>query len=77
MTPGETEVILAQLDAIREDVSEIKAQTIKTNGRVRDLELWKARSEGVRSAFSWVSPVVAGVISALVVAAVLALITAL
>lgn len=65
--------ILAQLRVLREAVTEIKAQTTATNGRVRKIEIWQARMDGARSAFQWVQPAFAAVVSGLVVAGVLAL----
>jgi sugar-specific transcriptional regulator TrmB len=72
--------VLVELRALREDVQEIKTddlaeikQQVKTtNGRVTALELWKARLDGAKGAYSWVTPFVSAVLSGVIVAVVAA-----
>lgn len=47
-----TDAALARLDAIAADITEIKAQTTRTNGRVTAIELKMAKQEGARDALS-------------------------
>lgn len=61
--------VLARLDAIQQDLAEIKAQVKVTNGRVSNLELWRARLEGMAAAGKWVPPVVSAVVTAGILAA--------
>ena len=79
MTPGEINAVIARLEAMQEDIHEIKAdvkeakaEIKQTNGRVSRLELWKARIEGMgtsgKSAIAYfVAPVTTGVVVAVVV----------
>lgn len=80
MTEVSLDTVVERLDALREDVqeikeddlAEIKAQVKSTNGRVRALELWKARWDGARSAYSWIPAFASAVISGVIVAGVAA-----
>lgn len=69
MTPGEVAGLVAKIDALHEDVLEVKELAKETNGRVRRLETWKAEvtgklsviSESARiSITSFVAPIVSG-----------------
>lgn len=71
--PGE-QAILAKLEALHEDVVEVKALAAATNGRVRTLELWRASVEGARAALSWRLPVALAVFGAVAGAVASALI---
>ena len=53
-----------QMKRVTGEVAEVKEHVRKTNGRVRELELWKARMEGLKAGYSWLPPVVGGVIGA-------------
>lgn len=46
MTPENIFAITRRLDAIKEDVDEVKSLAKETNGRIRELELWRARVQG-------------------------------
>lgn len=46
--------ILRRLDEQDDKLDEIRVEVKATNGRVRSLELWKARWDGARAAVSWV-----------------------
>lgn len=75
--------ILSRLDQLADDIGEVKAdvstlrgeaveirkQTTITNGNVKELQLWRARVEGMMSVGS--NPIVASVASAVLVAALL------
>ena len=56
MSPSDVHVILARLEAMHEDIAELKDQVKITNGRVGKLELWQARVEGAKWAVSWAPP---------------------
>lgn|GEM_PF-6497882 len=62
---GEQDKVLERQDKVLE---EIRTQARRTNGRVRRLELWRARIEGARSAMSWVQPLTIAIVSGVVVA---------
>lgn len=53
-----------RLDDMKDDLNEIKTQVKATNGRVTNLELWKARLEGATWATSWVPRILTAVVSA-------------
>lgn len=65
MTPRDVHVLLARLEAMHEDIGEIKAQAQLTNGRVGRLELWQARVEGAKWAVSWAPPLVTAIVAGL------------
>lgn len=46
MSPENIFAIVRRLDAIKEDVDEVKELAKATNGRIRELELWRARFQG-------------------------------
>lgn len=55
------DALTSKVEAIADDVAEIKPEVKKTNGRVTKIELWIARFEGGRAALGWVTPVGVGV----------------
>lgn len=67
MSPDDTALILHRLDEHGEKLDRIERQATLTNGRVSKLELWQARLDGARWAFSWLPTVLTGVITAVVV----------
>lgn len=46
MTPDNIFTVLRRLDEIKRDVMEVKELAKETNGRVKDIELWRARFQG-------------------------------
>lgn len=63
----QAQYIIERLDAIYNEVSEIKVQTTKTNGRVTALETWKNESsEGKKE---W-KGIIVGFVSAVLVSAI-------
>jgi hypothetical protein len=50
-----TEIATRQ-EAMHEDIGEVKSLAQATNGRVREVEKWRARLEGARAAVGWVLP---------------------
>lgn len=46
MTPENIFAIVRRLDHIKEEIDEIKELAKETNGRVKELELWRARFQG-------------------------------
>lgn len=52
MSGDQAAAILSEVRALREDVSEVKQLAAKTNGRVRALEIWRAKVEGAWAATS-------------------------
>ena len=76
MTPHDISTILSRLDGLDEKLDDhtdrldaIDTKVGETNGRVRAVELWRARVEGALSVGS--SPVVAAVLSGVLVAVIL------
>ena len=63
MTPDEAAQITAHLERIEKMVKE-------TNGRVRDIELWRARLQGVAATSRILWMVAGGTITAIVIAMV-------
>lgn len=66
MDSVEVAVITARLDAIHEDVLEVKEQAKITNGRVTNLERWKDRITGAWMSVSLLGPVITGLTVGLV-----------
>lgn len=73
MTPHDIDTILARLDTLdgklddhTDRLNAIDAKVASTNGRLRGVELWRAKVEGAMSVGS--SPVVVAVVSGVVVA---------
>ena len=86
MTPDVLSLVVKSVDDLRSDMNRrfddqderldrIEEHTSATNGRVGRLELWRARSEGLRAAFHWVPPLLAGLAGAAVAAGATAFIT--
>jgi len=46
VTPDNIFTVLRRLDEIKESVKEVKELAKETNGRVKELELWRARVQG-------------------------------
>jgi len=59
--------IMRRLDEIKGDVDEVKALAKETNGRIRELELWRARMQGAASSARIFWIVVGGVITAIAI----------
>jgi hypothetical protein len=59
--------ILRRLDEIKEDVDEVKDLARETNGRIRELELWRARMQGAASTARIFWIVVGGVATAILI----------
>ena len=71
MTTDQSDAILARLDAQAEALHRIEAKVTETNGRVRTLELWRAKVEGMTIISR--NPIVVAVASGVLVAAVISL----
>ena len=56
MTPDDIRLIIHRLDEHGEKLDEIVEQAKITNGRIKRLELWQAKLEGVRLAINWPTP---------------------
>lgn len=67
MSPDSVMGILRRLDEIKEDVDEVKALAKETNGRIRELELWRARMQGAATSARIVWIVAGGVATALTI----------
>lgn len=67
MSTEDTTLILHRLDEHGRKLDRIEQQARLTNGRISKLELWQARMDGARWAFSWLPTVITGVITAVVV----------
>lgn len=70
MTPREINLILDQLGHHKAQLDRIEDHARQTNGRVKKLELWKARMDGAKWALSWLPTVGTGVLSGVVVAVI-------
>jgi len=67
MSPENYIGICRRLDAIKEDVDELKALAKETNGRVKELEIWRARAQGVMGTARILWLVLGGVVTALAI----------
>jgi hypothetical protein len=67
MTPENIFAITRRLDAIKEDVDEVKSLAKETNGRIRELELWRARVQGALGTTRVVWMVGGGLITGIVI----------
>lgn len=67
MTPENIFAITRRLDAIKEDVDEVKSLAKETNGRIRELELWRARVQGALGTTRIVWMVGGGLITGIVI----------
>jgi len=67
MTPENIFAITRRLDAIKEDVDEVKALAKETNGRIKELELWRARVQGALGTTRIVWMVGGGLITGIVI----------
>lgn len=67
MSPESIIGILRRLDEIKEDVDEVKQLAKETNGRIRELELWRARMQGAASTARIFWVVVGGVTTAILI----------
>lgn len=57
-----------RFDSTEARLDRIEEQTTATNGRVRTIEIWKARWDGTKEAFHWVPTLLAGLVGAAVAA---------
>ena len=67
MSPDSVIGIVRRLDEIKEDVDEVKALAKETNGRIRELELWRARMQGAATSARIFWVVVGGVVTAIAI----------
>lgn len=67
MSPESVIGILRRLDEIKGDVDEVKALAKETNGRIKELELWRARMQGAASTARIFWVVVGGVATAILI----------
>lgn len=58
---------MRRLDEIKDDVDEVKALAKETNGRIKELELWRARMQGMASTARIFWVVVGGVATAILI----------
>ena len=70
MTTRDADLILQAIGNVREDLAELKVEVaavkleaVKTNGRLRSLELWRHGLEAVTRANAWVRPAVVAFLS--------------
>lgn len=62
------ELVLWRLAQVEQLLAQIHDEVRATNGRLRELERWRARLEGMRAAWHWLSPAASGVVSAVLTA---------
>lgn len=67
MSPESIIGILRRLDEIKGDVDEVKALAKETNGRIKELELWRARMQGAASTARIFWVIVGGVTTAILI----------
>jgi len=67
MSPDSIIGIMRRLDAIKEDVDELKVLAKETNGRIKALEIWRARAQGVMGTAKVLWLIAGGVVTALVI----------
>lgn len=55
MSPENIAALTRRLDYISKDIDEVKSLAKETNGRIKELELWRARMQGaiVTARISW------------------------
>ena len=46
MSPENIAVIVHRLDEIKQDIDEVRDIATQTNGRIKELELWRAQLQG-------------------------------
>lgn len=71
---ADMEVVHKRIDEVQEDLSEIKAQTKETNGRVTALEKWRIARDAVKAAFSWKTNLLVAVAAGVSVAVITSII---
>ena len=64
MSPDSVIGIVRRLEEIKAQVDEVKVLAKETNGRIRELELWRARMQGAATSARIFWVVVGGVITA-------------
>lgn len=67
MSPENIIGIMRRLDEIKNDVDEVKALAKETNGRIKELELWRARIQGAAASARIFWTVVGGVATAIAI----------
>jgi len=67
MSPENIIGIMRRLDAIKEDVDELKSLAKETNGRIKELEIWRARAQGAMGTARILWLVAGGVITAIAI----------
>ena len=55
---------MSELREVSQTLERIERKVDETNGRVRSLELWKARMEGAKWAVGWIPPIATSAFSA-------------
>lgn len=71
-----TQIILDRLDDVRDSVDRLADHVAVQNGRVGRLELWRAGLEAVANTRSWRWPAAFGLAAAVVAGVVIAIVTA-
>lgn len=67
MSPENIIGIMRRLDEIKNDVDEVKALAKETNGRIKELELWRARIQGAATSARIFWVIIGGVITAIAI----------
>jgi hypothetical protein len=75
VSPDHVETILYRLDRQDKVLEEIHVQARATNGRVKALELWKAKADGAALVVGKVGPLLTGAVGAVIGAVVTRLLT--
>lgn len=67
MSPENITAVTRRLDYISKDIEEVKALAKETNGRIKELELWRARVQGATSSAKVAWMVAGGAITAAII----------
>lgn len=67
MSPENIDALTRRLDYIIKDIDEVKALAKETNGRIKELEIWRARVQGATASAKVAWMVAGGAVTAAIV----------
>jgi hypothetical protein len=67
MSPSEVAYLARRLDDIHKEIEEVQRLARETNGRIKELEIWRARMQGVASSARILWLVIGGITSAAII----------
>jgi len=71
MSPENITAVTRRLDYISKDIDEVKMLAKETNGRIKELELWRARMQGAVTSARVAWMVAGGAVTAAVIEVVI------